>query len=114
MVGVTAIEDRVAAVTVNVVEPMRAPEVAVMVAVPIERAVVRPLLPAAFDTVAVASADDDQVTLSVRSSVVLSVYVPVAVNACVVAGLFGVVTGAVWWLDRRLPWARAAGAATAR
>jgi hypothetical protein len=44
-VGVTAIESRVAAVTVSVVEPETLPRVAVMVVEPGLAAVVRPLPP---------------------------------------------------------------------
>jgi hypothetical protein len=76
--GVTAMETSAAALTVSVVFPVTLPEVAVMVVVPVARVVARPL--AAM--VAVVGVDDAQVTDDVRSSVELSVYVPVAVNCC--------------------------------
>ena len=63
LAGVTAIEDRVAAVTVRVVFPEILPEVAVMVAVPAATAVARPLLL----TVATDVLDELQVTCVVIS-----------------------------------------------
>jgi hypothetical protein len=58
LAGVTAIEERVAAVTVRVVLPEILPEVAVMVEVPAARAVAKPLLL----TVATEVLDELQVT----------------------------------------------------
>jgi hypothetical protein len=93
-VGVTAMETRVADVTVRVVEPEMPPEVAVIVAVPAATAVALPLVPAALLMVAKDAADELQVTEVVRSCVVLSEKVPVAVNCWVVPramlGLVGV------------------------
>jgi hypothetical protein len=66
--GVTAMEDRVAGVTVRVVLPEILPEVAVMVAVPAVRAVARPLLL----TVASEVLDEVQVTWVVISWLVPS------------------------------------------
>ena len=77
--GVTAIDCSTAAVTVNKVEPLIAPELALMVLVPIPTAVARP--PAVI--VAVPVVPEVHVTELVRFCVLLSVSVPVAVNCCV-------------------------------
>jgi hypothetical protein len=74
--GVTAIEDRVAAVTVRVADPDLPLKVAVMVAEPAALAVARPLLL----TVAVVVLEELQVTCEVIVWVVESEYVPVATN----------------------------------
>jgi hypothetical protein len=66
--GLTAIDCRVAAVTVRRVEPLIAPDVAVMVLVPAAAAVANP--PAVM--VAVAVVPEAQVTEAVRFCVVLS------------------------------------------
>ena len=66
--GVTAMEDRVAAVTVTVAVPQIAPKVAVMVAVPAALAVANPLL----TIVAVVVLDELQVTWAVMSRFVPS------------------------------------------
>ncbi len=79
MAGVTAIEDKVAAVTVRVVFPEILPEVAVMVAEPVATLVARPVL----FTVATDVLDDLQMTRVVITWVVPSEYVPEAVN-CIV------------------------------
>jgi len=78
--GVMAIETSAAAVTVNSIELLTPPELAVTVVVPI------PLLCAspAVLIVAVAVVSEDHVAELVRSFVVPSVNVPVAVNCCVV------------------------------
>src|SRR6266568_890698 len=83
-VGVTSIVDRVAAVTVSVVLPETPPKVAVIVVVPAATDVARPCDPPALLIVATAVLDELQVTWVVRSCVVLSLKVPVAVNCCVV------------------------------
>jgi hypothetical protein len=80
--GVTAIDCRVAAVTVRTVDPLIAPDVALMAEVPTPAPVASP----AALIVAVAVVPDDQVTLDVRFWVVPSLKVPVAVN-CWVAPL---------------------------
>jgi hypothetical protein len=80
--GVTAIDCSVAAVTVRTVEPLIAPDVAVIVDVPTPAALARP----AVLIVAVAVVPDNHVTLDVRFCVVPSLNVPVAVN-CWVAPL---------------------------
>jgi len=76
LVGVTAIESSAAAVTVNVVDPLIGPSAAVIVVVPTSIAVASP----ALLTVATAVVSDDHVTCAVRSCVVASVNVPIAVN----------------------------------
>jgi hypothetical protein len=78
--GVTAIDTRVADVTVIVVDPEILPDVAVMIVEPAATELASPLEPAALLTVATPAADEPQVTTVVRFCVVLSEYVPVAVN----------------------------------
>ena len=78
--GVTAIEDRVAAVTVRVAVPWILPEVALMVTFPAALAVARPLLL----IVALVVLDELQVTCVVIGWVVPSEYVPVAMNCWMV------------------------------
>ena len=55
LVGVTAIDTRVAAVTVRVVVPLLPPEVAVIVALPWPTPDARPSVPDAFEIVATRS-----------------------------------------------------------
>jgi hypothetical protein len=90
LAGVTAIDTRVAEPTVSTVEPETEPEVALMTLVPTPAPVARPPeVMVAVDIVAEA-----HVTDAVRFWVLLSLYVPVAVNCCVVPfeidGLAGV------------------------
>ncbi len=86
LAGVTAMEDRVAEVTVRVVLPETVPEVAVTVVVPAARAVARPLML----TVATNGLDELQVTCADISWVVPSENVAVAVNCWVVSpGMLG-------------------------
>src|SRR5271167_2279075 len=80
--GVTAIDCNVAAVTVRTVEPLIAPDVALIVEVPTPAPVARP----AALIVAVEVVPELQVTVPVRFCVVPSLNVPVAVN-CWVAPL---------------------------
>ena len=87
--GVTAMEDRVAAVTVRVAVPDFPLKVAVMVAVPAALAVAKPLLA----TVAVVVLDEVQVTCVVIVWVDPSEYVPVAVNCWVVPATLVAVAG---------------------
>jgi hypothetical protein len=77
--GVTAIDCNVAAVTVSKVEPLIAPDVALIVEVPTPAPVASP------DALIVAMVlvPDDHVTVEVRFCVVPSLNVPVAVNCCV-------------------------------
>ena len=74
--GVTAMEERVAAVTVRIVLPEILPWVAVMVTAPAVTAVAKPLVSIWAHDVS----DELQVTCAVISSVVPSEYVPMAVN----------------------------------
>jgi len=60
--GETAIETRVAFVTVNPVFPDTLPIAAVMVVLPADTPVARPLLPAVLEMVAMLAFDEDQVT----------------------------------------------------
>jgi hypothetical protein len=76
--GTTEIDVNTAAVTVNVAEPWIVPEAAMIAAVPFATLVASPPLL----TVAIIDADEVQVTVLVRFCVVLSLYVPVAVNCC--------------------------------
>ena len=78
--GVTAIDTNTAAVTVRTVEPVTVPEVALTVAVPIPALFARP----ALSIVAVEVMSDDHATVAVRSWVLPSVNLPVAVNCCLV------------------------------
>ena len=74
--GVTAIDCSVAAVTVSTVEPLMAPEVALIVLVPTPTPVAKPpVVMVAVEVVAEA-----HVTDAVRFWVLLSLKVPVAVN----------------------------------
>src|SRR5439155_1501212 len=90
LVGVTAIETRVALVTVSVAQvfvvvQLALPSVAVIVmGPPAATDVARPSEPLALLIVAEPVLDDLQVTWGVRSCVVLSVWVAVAVNCRVV------------------------------
>lgn len=72
-VGVTLIDESVAAVTVKLVLPLITPDVAVIVTEPVFRALPNPCVPAALLTVAVVSLDDDQVVDAVKSCVDVSV-----------------------------------------
>jgi hypothetical protein len=86
LAGVTEMEDRVAGVTAKVVFPEIVPEVAMMVAEPVETAVASPLLL----TVATNVLDELQVTCVVIFCVVPSEYEPIAENCWVLpAGTFG-------------------------
>jgi hypothetical protein len=82
--GVMAIEASVAAVTVSPAVPWTDPSVAVIVTEPTPAPVANPYVPAALLIVATPRFDELQVTDAVRSCVLLSVYVPVAVNWFVV------------------------------
>ena len=77
--GVTAIETSVGPVTVRVAVPLTEPEVAVMVVEPMETPIAKP----ALEILATPGLELVQVTELVRSAVVESLYVPVAVNCCV-------------------------------
>lgn len=79
LAGVTAMDCRVAAVTLSVVFPEMRPQVAVMTDVPAAALVARPLA----EIVATEGVPDDQVTKVVRSWAVLSEYRPTALNCSV-------------------------------
>ncbi|MFT4840901.1 MAG: hypothetical protein ACI90M_001359, partial [Candidatus Azotimanducaceae bacterium] len=84
--GVTANDTSTAGVTVSVVEsltPLPA-SIAVIVVVPCAALVASPSLPPALLMIATAGDVELHVTVDVRSCVVLSLYVPVAANCCVV------------------------------
>jgi len=66
LAGVIAIETSVAAVTVNVVDPEIAPDVAEMVVEPVATEVANPFEPAALLMVATDDADELHVTVVVR------------------------------------------------
>ena len=89
VVGVTSRDTSVAGVTVRVVDPAMLPDAAVIVVDPAATAAADPLL-----MVATPVLDELHVTEAVKSCVVLSENVPVAVNCCVVPlateGLVGV------------------------
>ena len=74
--GVTVIDCKAGGSTVSRVEPLRLPEVAVMVVWPAATELAKP----ETSMVATPLADDDQVTLEVRFCVLPSLKVPVAVN----------------------------------
>ena len=78
--GVIAIDTSVAAVTVSIVVPLTAPEVAVILAVPMPTLCARP----ALLMVAVDGVSDDHMAVLVKFCVLPSEYVPVAVNCCAV------------------------------
>lgn len=82
--GVTAIDTNVGLPTVMVAEVLIEPETAVMVAVPWPELVASPQLPTALPIITTAEDDELQVAVEVRSCVLPSVKVPVAVNCCVV------------------------------
>ena len=90
LAGVTAIDTKVGAFTVRVVEPLIEPEVAAIVALPCATPVANP------PSLIVATLVDEElhVTVSVRFSVELLLYFPVAVNCsvppAVIEGLAGV------------------------
>lgn len=79
MAGVTAIELSTGAMTVRAVEPLTEPEVAVMVVVPSAALDARPVLLMGA-TVAI---EEVQAAVLLRSLVVPSLYVPVALNCWV-------------------------------
>lgn len=82
--GETSIETRVAEVTVRSVDPDMSPSVAEIVVVPAATAVAMPSVPEPLLIVAFEVSVDDHTTEAVRSWVVSSENVPVAVNDLVV------------------------------
>jgi hypothetical protein len=95
LVGVIARDMSVAGFTVSMVDPDMLPDVAVMVLVPAATEVARPFEPVTLPIDATLVLEEFQATVSVRSCVVLSENVPVAVNCWVVPlamlGLVGVI-----------------------
>jgi len=98
LTGVTATDTNVAAVTVNVAVPafpvagsaavtVTGPPMAFEVAIPLKTAV--------LSMVATVSSEDVQITDEVRSCVVRSEYVPVAVNGCFVPRVILRLTGVI-------------------
>jgi hypothetical protein len=87
--GPTAIDTNVGATfTVKLAVPETVPDVAVIVAVPVATPVASPP-----ETVAKAVFDEVQVAEAVKSCVLLSLKVPVAVNCCVAPALIVAVAG---------------------
>lgn len=80
LAGVIASDTSVAPVTVNIVVPEILPNTAVIVLEPTDTGVVNPLKPAALLMEATPALEELQVTMLVKFCVVLSEYVPVAVN----------------------------------
>ncbi len=78
--GVTVMDDKVAALMVNVAVSVTDPKAAVITVAPVPTDVASPLEPAALLIVATELSDEVQTTDWVMSCVVLSSYVPVAVN----------------------------------
>jgi hypothetical protein len=89
LMGVTAIDTRVAAVTVSGAEPETLPSAALTVVEPCMAADARPFDPAALLIDATDGVPELQVTCEVRFCLVPSLYVPVAVNCWV--SPFGIV-----------------------
>ena len=77
--GVTAIDDSVGPVTLRMVEPVTAPDIAWIIDMPAPTAVARPV----EEIVATAGVAEDQATELLRFWVLPSLKVPVAVNCCV-------------------------------
>jgi len=94
LVGVTSMDTSVAGVTVSVVLPdiFVAGSMAVIEIEPVAADVAKPFEPAALLILATPVGDEPQVTDAVKFCVVLSEYVPVAVNCFVVpSGILGLV-----------------------
>ena len=80
LVGVIATETSVAGFTVSVVDPDSEPDVAVIVVEPVATGVTSPAEPVVLLMPAIDDADELHATSAVRSWVVLSEKVPVAIN----------------------------------
>ena len=72
LAGVTAMDTRVAGVTVRIVNPDTFPDTAVIVVAPVAEEVADPLEPAALLIITAPVLDEFQVTAAVRFCVVLS------------------------------------------
>src|SRR5215468_3195643 len=99
--GVIAMDWSVAEVTVSAVAPLIAPRAALMLVVPAATVLARPLEPAALEIVAAAVLEEAQVTWVVRSWVVPSVKMPVALKARV-SGTGRLGLGGVTWIVARV------------
>ena len=93
--GLTAIDSRTAAVTLMVVLPLTDPELAVICADPVPNVEASPLVFVVLLIVAMAGALELHCTVLVKSCVLPSVKVPVALNCCVMPkatpGIAGVI-----------------------
>src|SRR5207302_1678951 len=94
--GVTWIDDRVAAVTVSVVEPETPPNVAVIVVVPVVSADASPCEPPALEIVATVAFVDRHVACDVRFCVVPSLYTAVAAKLRLVPSAIDGLVGVTW------------------
>lgn len=91
--GARARETSAAGVTVSVAEPVIEPEAAVMVVLPVPTLVARPMVGEESLMVATVATEELQCTEAVRSCVLPSLKVPVAVNCCVVPSAMEAVAG---------------------
>ena len=82
--GLIAIETSAAGFTTSVADPLTEPELMPIVVVPVPTEVANPAVPAVLLIVATVAAVELQWPVWVRSWVLPSLYVPVAVNCCVV------------------------------
>lgn len=82
--GAMAIETSAAGLTVRLALPEIEPDTAMMVVAPGKNDCARPAVPGDMLIVAALGFDDVHCTEAVRSCVEVSLYVPVAVNCCVV------------------------------
>ena len=91
--GVTAIDTNAAGATVSEAVPLTAPDVAIIVTVPCATVLASPFVGTESPIVATLPVPALQCTVAVRSGVVPSVNVPVAVNCCMVPSGIVVVSG---------------------
>jgi hypothetical protein len=82
--GLIAIETSAAGFTTSVADPLTEPELMPIVVVPVPTEVANPAVPVLLLMVATVAAVELQWPVWVRSCMLPSVYVPVAVNCCVV------------------------------
>lgn len=92
LAGITASETRAADVTARLAEPLNPPKVAVMLVVPTATLLATP----AEVMVATDVADDVQLTELVRSRLLPSLYLPVAVNCCPRPNATDALAGETW------------------
>lgn len=93
--GVTLMDTNVAGVTVRPVVPDIIPNEAVIVVVPTANELARPALPTALLIVAFAVSEELHATSAVKSCVVVSENVPVAMNCCFVPRAMDEFAGAI-------------------